>query len=114
MKNAELNTFKERLLERREEVLQQSAVTQANRKPVEVDQTTQGRLSRMDALQAQAMELELERRRVNELARIDAALQRIGSKEFGYCASCGEKIAAKRLEHDPTVATCIKCAKANE
>ena len=114
MKNAELNNFKQRLLERREEVLQQSAETEANRKPVEVDQTTQGRLSRMDALQTQAMELELERRRVNELARIDAALQRIEKKEFGYCVSCGEKIAAKRLDHDPTVAACIKCAKANE
>lgn len=114
MQAARLKIFKERLLARREELQRQSADTADNRKPVEVDQTTQGRLSRMDALQSQAMEIELERRRLNELARIDSALKRIEDKEFGLCVSCGEKIGAKRLEHDPTVAACIHCAKANE
>jgi DnaK suppressor protein len=57
------------------------------------------------------MELELERRRKIELMRIEATLQRIEEGEFGYCASCGEKIAKKRLENDPTTPVCINCAR---
>ncbi len=70
-----------------------------------------GRLSRMDALQEQAMQVETERRRHQELQRIEAALERIDEGEFGYCAVCGDEIELKRLEHDPTVPTCIACAK---
>ena len=51
---------------------------------VELDQTRVGRLSRMDALQSQAMSLEAQRRRRVELQQIDAALRRIGD---GGCTS---------------------------
>jgi DnaK suppressor protein len=77
---------------------------------VELDQTRQGRLSRMDALQGQAMAQETERRRQAELKRIEAALARIKSGDFGYCLSCDEEIAAKRLEFDPSVSLCVDCA----
>jgi DnaK suppressor protein len=81
------------------------------RKTVELDQSSVGRLSRMDALQGQAMALEAQRRRQNQLIRIRAALQRISDGEYGYCASCGEPIRAARLELDPTAAACINCAR---
>lgn len=80
--------------------------------PVEVDQTTVGRLSRMDALQAQAMAQDAERRRSADLSRLDAALERLDSGEYGWCTACGGEIAAKRLELDPTAPLCIKCARA--
>jgi len=80
------------------------------RQPVELDQTAVGRLSRMDALQGQGMALEQARRRELEIKRIDAALQRIGEGDYGYCLSCDEKIEAKRLELGPTTPTCISCA----
>ena len=69
-----------------------------------------GRLSRMDAMQSQAMAIETERRRSIEIKRIDAALERINEGEFGYCGICGELINSKRLENDPTVVACITCA----
>jgi len=50
---------------------------------VELDQQSVGRLSRMDALQNQAMQQETERRREVEIKRIDAALHRLGEDEFG-------------------------------
>lgn len=56
-----------------------------------------GRLSRMDALQVQAMAQAVERRRGQELGRIKATLGRIDDGEFGYCVTCGEQIAPKRL-----------------
>jgi DnaK suppressor protein len=81
-----------------------------SRQPVELDQSKVGRLSRMDAMQDQAMAQEAERRRAGELQRIDAALERLKSGDYGYCVSCDEDIAPARLKLDPAVATCINCA----
>ena len=79
-------------------------------RPVEFDQTRVGRLSRMDALQSQAMAQETERRRHQELERIDQALKRLADGEYGDCLVCGEPIAPKRLAFDPSAALCIECA----
>jgi len=106
-----METYRQRLLALRTEIEHDSETTADARKPVELDQTMVGRLSRMDALQEQAMQVETERRRHQELQRIEAALERIDEGEFGYCAVCGDEIELKRLEHDPTVPTCIACAK---
>ena len=78
---------------------------------VELDQTRQGRLSRMDAMQQQAMANESNRRRTLELNRIDAALRRIDDGEFGACLHCGEAIAEGRLHADPTATLCLRCAE---
>ncbi|MEM7525086.1 MAG: TraR/DksA C4-type zinc finger protein [Pseudomonadota bacterium] len=75
-----------------------------------LDQQAVGRLARMDLMQRQQMAKETQRRRQVEPARIDAALERIRTDEFGWCAKCGEEISAARLEFDPTVPLCIDCA----
>jgi DnaK suppressor protein len=100
-----------RLLEaRRAELHDLSDSARDSRKPVELDQSKVGRLSRMDAMQDQAMAQEAERRRAAELQRIDAALERLKNGDYGYCVSCDEDIAPARLKLDPAVATCINCA----
>lgn len=77
---------------------------------VELDQARVGRLSRMDAMQAQAMSQASERRREVMLRSIAAALERIDSDDYGYCRNCEEMIDRRRLEFDPTVVLCIDCA----
>lgn len=77
---------------------------------VELDQSKVGRLSRMDALQAQAMAKASSARREQMLRRIEAALKRIDNDEYGYCKECDEPINIKRLEFDPTAVLCIDCA----
>ena len=111
MSKTSLKTFQKRLEEMRQQILHISDVTEDDRKPVALDQSMVGRLSRMDALQGQAMQLETERRRSIELQRIDAALKRIGTGEFGFCLVCDEEIEAKRLLHDPSIPNCMVCAK---
>lgn len=111
MDKRKLTAYKKRLLEMRAELSHLSEVTRDGRKPVELDQTSVGRLSRMDALQTQSMQLETERRRGIELQRVEAALKRIENDDFGYCVSCGEDIEEKRLTHNPTFPTCIDCAQ---
>lgn len=98
------------LLARRAELMREDEANADARDTVELQQDSVGRLSRMDALQQQAMAQATERRREAERARIDAALERLDEGDWGYCLVCGDKIAEKRLAHDPSVANCIKCA----
>ncbi len=77
---------------------------------VELDPGRQGRLSRADALQRQAVTKKGERRRQREIARIESALARIESGDYGWCAVCGEPIGARRLEPDPATPVCVACA----
>ena len=106
----DLAAIEQRLRARREELLRLTAAHEDESDPVEVDQSSVGRLTRMDALQSQAMAAEVERRREVELARIEGALERIGRDEYGYCVSCGEAIAQRRLELDPATPLCLSCA----
>lgn len=101
------------LIARREALAAEDAANADSRDTVELQQDSVGRLSRMDALQQQAMAKAQERRRAQERARIAAALERLDQGEWGYCARCGEEIAKPRLAHDPSVAVCVGCAKGN-
>ena len=109
-----LVNFKKRLLGLQAELRGLEETGDDAAKIVEVDQSRVGRLSRMDALQGQAMSLEAKRRRELELQRISAALQRLEQGEYGHCVQCGESIATKRLELDPAASLCIKCASEAE
>ncbi|RPF71544.1 TraR/DksA family transcriptional regulator [Aurantiacibacter spongiae] len=80
-------------------------------KPVELQQDSVGRLSRMDAMQQQAMAQAEQRRRRAERVRIGQALERMEEGEWGWCVTCGEAIAAGRLASDPARATCVTCAQ---
>jgi DnaK suppressor protein len=101
---------REVLIARREALAEQDAANADSRDTVELQQDSVGRLSRMDALQQQAMAKAQERRRTQERTRIEAALARIEEGEWGWCATCGEDIAKGRLAHDPSVAVCVRCA----
>lgn len=100
-----------RALERqRAELEELSATTAEARRPVELDQQSVGRLSRMDALQVQAMAQAVDARRRERLQRIAAALGRVEDGEYGYCAECGEAIPPERLAIEPTIERCVDCA----
>lgn len=81
---------------------------------VQLDQTKVGRLSRMDALQAQAMAQASGERRAAQLREIDAALRRIDDGSYGDCERCDAPINPRRLDADPTARLCIDCASSAE
>lgn len=101
---------RERLLELKAELEAAAQTGDESAAIVELDQSKVGRLSRMDAMQAQAMAKASAVRREQTLRRIDAALIRVENGEYGTCQGCGEPINPKRLEFDPTVTLCIDCA----
>lgn len=112
MDDARLEEFRKELLAREAELRAAEAGTAEDRAPVQLDQQAVGRLSRVDALQAQEMALETSRRRAAELRRIAAALARMEAGDYGYCVECGEEIPVRRLELDPAAPCCVDCASA--
>lgn len=105
------NHFRELLLQRQADLEALAETNDEASKTVDLDQTQVGRLSRMDAMQGQAMSLETKRRRKQELSRITQALNRLELGEYGECLKCGEDIAVGRLEVDPAATLCINCAQ---
>ena len=111
MKKSQIKQFKQKLVDLREELRAFEASVEANAEPVELDQSKVGRLSRMDAMQAQQIALETKRRRQDQLRRIQTALSRIESDDYGYCIQCDEEMDSRRLNVDPSNAKCVKCAE---
>jgi len=106
--------YKKKLLQLKKDLESIIETGGAAAKPVILDQSSVGRLSRMDAMQMQAMSLETRRRRSLQLQRIEGAFQRIEKGEYGYCLKCEEEIQEKRLDFDPSIFLCIDCANENE
>ena len=109
MELSQLDAFRQSLISLREELGQLTEAGRAATGTVTLDQSTVGRLSRMDALQAQQMAQETARRRQLHLQRIEAALRRMDEGHYGYCLKCDEEIGAARLKFDPAVTRCIGC-----
>ena len=102
--------FQSLIRARLDEISVENQLGKAGQSVVHLDQQAVGRLSRMDALQNQAMAKAQQTRRDINARRLKTALTRIDEDEYGYCEDCGEDIARKRLELDPSAAKCISCA----
>ena len=111
MNEPEQSRFRDLIHARLSEIAREDSLGEAGQATVELDQQAVGRLSRMDALQSQAMAKAQAARRQTEKTRLKAALGRIDEGEFGYCEDCGDAIARERLELDPAAAKCIGCAR---
>jgi DnaK suppressor protein len=109
-----LEFFKQRLITLRQDLTAVDQMGIEAAQPVELDQTRMGRLTRMDAMQAQAISVASKNRRRAQLMQVAAALERIEKDDYGWCVDCGELIDPKRLEIDPAVMFCIACAQKAE
>lgn len=110
---SELDTeqYRQQLLELKVALEEIEETSQKAGDTVQLDQQSVGRLSRMDALQAQQMARASEQRRQETLTRIQGALRRIEAGQFGVCFVCGERIDERRLSVDPTNTRCPACAE---
>ena len=107
----EIEQIRKKLLRLRSELQELEQTSKETSEPVDLDQTRVGRVSRMDAIQAQQMALESARRRRHQLVEVKAALRRMDSGEYGYCFVCEEEINPRRLFADPTNTRCISCVE---
>ena len=108
----DIEHFRTKLLQAREDILGLQGTRDASTATVVLDQSSVGRLSRMDALQQQAMAESTRARAQVALRRIEAALRRCDDGSYGYCLECEEPIDPRRLEFDPATPLCLACAEA--
>ena len=109
MEKNQVDIYRKALISLREEIGQLTTDSRDATDTVALDQSKVGRLSRMDALQAQQMAQETARRRQLQLQKIDSALRRMEAGDYGYCFKCEEDIGAARLNIDPACTRCIGC-----
>lgn len=60
---------------------------------------------------AQQRDLALRDHNQQQIEAVNAALARIDAGTYGVCVTCGQPIAAARLEALPAAAHCIDCQK---
>lgn len=110
----QLESFQQKLTEAKvsaEAVLRQTA---GDEKPVEGVGSTIGRLSRMDAIQVQAM-AQMGRRQLQvRLLQFDAALAAIEKGTYGLCRQCKGPVGLRRLEAVPEAPFCVECQESFE
>lgn len=97
--------------ERLQAIDREEKTSEGSRDTVVLDQQSVGRLSRMGALQQQAMAKATHQRRSQERAKLRAALSRLDDGSFGFCSDCGEAIDPRRLALSPTVILCMDCLR---
>ena len=78
-------------------------------KPVALDQTLQGRISRMDAMQQQGVAASTHRQTSTTLQKVANAFKRFETQKFGYCQKCEEPIGYGRLKAKPESPLCLSC-----
>ncbi len=83
-------------------------------KPVKLDQTAVGLLSRMDSMQSQAMANASREAMKTRLNQCVAALKAVEQSEYGLCRLCEEPIGVKRLSAKPEAPFCLKCQRRSD
>lgn len=110
----DIDHFRAKLFQLQADLLGLTEERNAATATVVLDQTSVGRLSRMDAMQQQAMAQDSRQRAERSLRRIEAALRRCDEGGYGECQDCGELINPRRLELDPAASLCIACAEVRD
>lgn len=113
MNKTEIVRFKKLLEERRQEVLTSAESVKESGIAVSSDDLAD-EVDLASSESDQSMNLRLRDRERILLRKIEKALQKIESNEYGICESCGEKISVKRLEARPVTDLCIRCKEEQE
>ncbi len=70
-----------------------------------------GRISRMDAINNQAVTESAMREKQEKLKKLKIALSKVGSSDFGICVKCKQAIPLGRILIKPESMFCVNCAK---
>ena len=113
LSKAQLKKFKDLLESKRMEIIRKAQQTldedmtlDANDLPDEMDLASSEYL--------QSFTFRLRGREKVFLDKIQKALEKIESGNFGVCDDCGERISVKRLEARPETTLCIRCKEDQE
>ncbi|MFB3819374.1 MAG: TraR/DksA family transcriptional regulator [Candidatus Methylomirabilales bacterium] len=113
VKGAKVERFKQRLIEKRRELL--SGVRGSNMKSLEVAADgIQDIADQASSAYTKEFLLSIGDAERRMLKQIDEALDRIRQDTYGLCEVCGEMIGERRLEALPFAKLCIGCQEEEE
>jgi DnaK suppressor protein len=110
----EIAELRDDLVQLKAELAQTLESAAESGEPVALDQSAVGRLSRMDAMQVQAMAQANLRSLKLRLDLIGQALRLMEDYEYGICRRCAEPIGYRRLKAKPESPFCLSCQGAIE
>jgi len=113
MDNKKRNKYKELIIKTIEEIKTDIKNLEEQTKPIAPDNAI-GRLSRMEAINAKSVNEKMLGNKRIRLTRLENALKKADSEEFGECVLCGEEIEENRLKLIPESNTCRECAQEAE
>lgn len=111
MNDAQLEFFKYRLLQWRQELLQNAATTGVHLKEVELSADPNDRATTEEE---HMFELRMRDRERKLLSKVNAALARVDDGSYGYCEDTGEPIGLARLLARPTATLCVEAQERRE
>ena len=103
--------FAELISQELNEVAREVAQLAEDTSAVNLDQSSVGHLSRLDAMQQQAMVQERQQRLRQRQRQLLAAQDRLAAGSFGRCCECDGEIDQQRLQRDPAVVFCLDCQR---
>lgn len=108
----QLEYFKQKLLKWKDDLIEESRTTL---KHLQEDNWNEPDLNDRASLETEtATELRTRDRYRKLIDKIEQALNRIETKEYGYCEETGEEIGLKRLEARPVATLCIESQERHE
>lgn len=112
MNAKQLQYFRLKLINWREEILKESAETLQN---LQEDSLKEPDIAdRASAETDWSLELRTRDRQRKLISKIDAAIERLETGEYGYCEVSGDPISLKRLEARPIATMTIEAQEAHE
>lgn len=112
MNPQQLEYFRQKLLAWKEELLEESRATIMHLQEENLNEPDLN--DRATVEMETALELRTRDRYRKLLDKIEAALKRIETGEYGYCEATGEEIGLKRLEARPIATLCIEAQERHE
>lgn len=109
MRGSELKAFKEKLLEQKASILNESAGPMAKEPLIKGDEAD---IATSEA--SRTLSLQLEQRQRLQIFKIDHALAKIEEGTFGVCEECDAELGMKRLIARPYANLCISCQEEQE
>ncbi len=104
-----LKALRSLLLSARQKLERQLEIAESATRVVALDQTSIGRVSRMDAMQQQSMAVSTRAKATTSLRQVNNALLRLKNDDYGFCNNCDEGIDLNRLMVQPEASFCLKC-----
>jgi len=110
----EADTLRQQLVELVAELEHTLRASADSANPVVLDQSSVGRLSRMDAMQQQAMAKATRQKSQLRLTQCKVALSSFDRNEYGLCRKCEEPIGYRRLSAKPEAPFCLECQRGTD